>query len=107
GVAFAEGVIGKNFDRGQVPADPIDRSRDIRELGYSIGIVQDASKWAQAGVRYDRYNADRDAAEQQGIAFVQTQQILSTWAFLAAAQWTTGRVVLEYEHKRNPFGRND
>src|SRR5439155_25348910 len=28
GVAFAEGVIGKNFDRGQVPADPIDRSRD-------------------------------------------------------------------------------
>jgi hypothetical protein len=69
--------------------------------------VQNASTWAQAGVRYDRYNADRDAAEQQGLAFVQTQQILSTWAFLAAVQWTTGRLVVEYDHNRNPFGRND
>ena len=107
GVAFFEGVIGKNFDRGVVDADPITASRDIRELGFSAGVVQDASKWAQVGVRYDRYNADRDAAEQQGLSFVQTKQIFSTTSFLAVFRWTTARVIVQYDHVENPFGRAD
>src|SRR5262249_9664548 len=37
GYAFAEGVIARNLDRGAVYADPVKRSRDLRELGVVVG----------------------------------------------------------------------
>nr|HEX4315265.1 hypothetical protein [Kofleriaceae bacterium] len=107
GWAFAEGVIAKNLDRGLVYADPIAGGRDVRELGYSAGVVQDATEWGQFGARYDRYDADRDAATQGGLMFVQTKQIFSTLSVYGALRWTTTRLQLQYDHNRNPFGLAD
>lgn len=108
GYAFAEGVIAKNLDRGLVYADPLGKiGRDVRELGVVVGVVQDIGEHASAGVRYDRYVADRDAAEQLGVDFVQTHQLFSTWAVMAATRWGSTRVMVEYDHNNNPFGRND
>jgi len=38
---------------------------------------------------------------------VQTQQVFSTWGFLAAARWDTARLSIEYDRVRNPLGLSD
>ncbi|MFT3692870.1 MAG: hypothetical protein QM831_07000 [Kofleriaceae bacterium] len=102
-----EGAIAKNLDRGVVYADPIARSRNVRELGFVVDLVQELGKYALAGVRYDRYNADRDAAETEGAATVYTHEVFSTVSVLAAAKIDTARLSVQYDHVTNPFGRSD
>ncbi len=107
GVLQVEAAIAKNLDRGVIYADPIARSRDVRELGVAIGVVQDLGEYALAGVRYDYYNADRDANERVGVVTVYTHEVFATFAVMAAARWSTARVTAEYDHVTNPFGRDD
>ncbi len=107
GKAFFEGAISTNLDRGVYYADPIATSRDLRELGFAAGVVQSLTEHGLAGVRYDRYNADRDASQQAGISLVGVDRVFDTWAFLAAGIWHTSRLSFEYDHVRNPFGLSD
>ena len=107
GEAFFEGALATNLDRGVYYADPVATARDLRELGYMVGVVQHVTPYALAGVRYDYYDADRDAAEQSGVHLVGVHRVFSTWAFLAAAQRGTARLTVEYDHVKNPFGRDD
>jgi hypothetical protein len=107
GVAQLEGAIATNLDRGVIYADPINASRNLRELGFSADVVQDLGPHAQAGVRYDYYDGDRDANEVAGTTVVQTRQIFQTWGFMAAARWDTARLSIEYDRVRNPLGRAD
>ena len=90
-----------------IEADPIASSRDLREAGFDVGVVQAITPWAQAGIRYDRYNADRDASEREGVTLVQTNEIFSTLALMVAARRGTGRLMVEYDVNRNPYGRAD
>jgi hypothetical protein len=107
GMLQFEGAIAKNLDRGVIYADPIARSRDVRELGFSLALEQELGPWALAGVRYDRYDADRDAAERDGVTTVYTHEVFSTLSVMAAAKWKTARLTLQYDHATNPFGRSD
>jgi hypothetical protein len=107
GNAFFEGAIATDLDRGLYYADPIANSRKLRELGYQIGATQHLGPHALAGIRYDRYDADRDAAEQDGTMLVGVHRVFSTWAFLAAALWGNTKLSFEYDHARNPLGRDD
>jgi hypothetical protein len=107
GQAFFEGAIATNLDRGIYYADPIATSRDLRELGFMVGAIQHVTDNAIVGVRYDRYDADRDAMAQLGVTLVGTHRVFSTWAFLAAAVRGTARLTLEYDHAQNPLGRSD
>ncbi|MCX5742710.1 MAG: hypothetical protein NT062_09460 [Proteobacteria bacterium] len=108
GVAFVEVALATNLDRGVIYADPIARGmRDLRELGVAIGVVQDVTRHAQVGVRYDRYDGDRDAQEREGVDIVTTYQRFSTLAIMAAARWSGARFVLEYDREQNPYGRGD
>ena len=96
GTAFAEAVLATNLDRALVYADPVAASRDYRERGFSVGVVQNLGAYAQAGVRYDRYNADRGE-----------HRIFSTLSVMATARWHEARVVAQYDHDRNPLARAD
>jgi hypothetical protein len=107
GVAFAEAIIATDLDRAVIYADPIANARELRELGYSIGVVQNITPYAQAGVRYDYYDGDRDAHQMIGVALVNTRQIFSTLSFMAAALWNGARFTAQYDHQRNPFGIGD
>jgi hypothetical protein len=107
GAAFFEGAIATNLDRGLVYADPVAASRDLRQLGFAIGAVQDLGAYAQIGVRYDRYDADRDAMDREGVELVNVHKIFSTLAVMASARWSDARFIAEYDHERNPFGRGD
>ncbi|MGE0867151.1 MAG: hypothetical protein AB7P03_01220 [Kofleriaceae bacterium] len=106
GTAFAEGVLATNLDRGLVYADPVAQGRDARHLGMSVGVVQDLGAYAQLGARYDRYDADRDASEQQGV-MLGVDQVFSTLSVVAAGHWRDARFAVQYDHERNPFGRGD
>ncbi|MEP6864066.1 MAG: hypothetical protein ABJE66_25785 [Deltaproteobacteria bacterium] len=107
GMLQFEGAIAKNLDRGVIYADPVARSRDVRELGFSLALEQELGPWALAGVRYDRYDADRDAVEREGVTTVYTHAVFSTLSVMAAAKWKTARLTLQYDHATNPFGRSD
>jgi hypothetical protein len=89
GLAWGEIAYGTNLDRGLLVADPVDLQRDVRELGMSFAILQDAGPHAQVGVRYDRYNADRDAQIQAGVMNVHTNEIFSALDLIAAARLGT------------------
>jgi hypothetical protein len=107
GWAFFEGAIATNLDRGLIYADPIRQSRDLRQLGFAIGVVQDLGPRAQVGVRYDRYDADADAFEQLGVSLVNTKQVFSTLGVMGALRHRDARFVVQYDRERNPFGRDD
>ncbi len=107
GTAFAEGVIATNLDRGLVYADPVMASRDLRHLGFAVGVVQSVTDFAVVGVRYDRYDADRDANERLGSNVVDASKIFSTLSIMAAGRWNGARFVVQYDRNRNPFGRAD
>jgi len=107
GTAFFEAALATNLDRGLVYSDPVAASRDLRQLGFVLGAVQDLGPYAQVGVRYDRYDADRDAMDREGTALVNAHKIFSTLAIMASARWADARFTVEYDRERNPFGRGD
>ena len=107
GYAFVEGTIATNLDRGLAYADPIHSARDIRELGFVIGIVQHLGDNALVGVRFDRYDADRDAHQVLGAVNVGTQQRFQTLSVMASGEWSGARLMAQYDHATNPFGRDD
>jgi len=107
GVVFAEGAIATDLDRGVLYADPVANARELRELGYTVGFVQNVRERADFGVRYDYYNGDRDAHQTLGVAIVNTHEVFSTLSFMVAGIWHGMRLTAQYDRNRNPFGRGD
>jgi hypothetical protein len=107
GSAFFEAALATNLDRGLVYADPVAVSRDLRQLGFALGAVQELGAHAQVGARYDRYDADRDAMDREGVELINVHKVFSTLAIMASGRWNDARLTLEYDHERNPFGRGD
>jgi hypothetical protein len=107
GLAFAEVVAATNLDRGLIYADPIASARDLRELGFTVGAVQNVTPYARVGVRYDRYNGDRDAFQRAGVELVGVDQVFSTLSVMAMGVWHEARFMVQYDRGRNPFGLGD
>ena len=64
------------------------------------------TRWAQLGVRYDRYNPDADANDVRNGVQVIKDPSWSTLAATAAFRWRGyGRVIAEYDHNENALGR--
>ena len=106
GLAYAEVALGTNLDRGLIYADPIRAGRDARQLGFQVGVVQNVTEHAQVGVRYDRYAADRDASERLGLELVGAEPVFSALGVMASARIGDARLVVQYDHEKNPFGRD-
>jgi hypothetical protein len=104
GRAFFEAAIATNLDRAVYYADPITTARDLRELGYMLGVVQHVTRHALVGARYDFYDADRDATAPLGTTLVGVHRQFSTLALLAAGMRGTLRLSVEYDLARNPLG---
>jgi hypothetical protein len=103
---YGEVVRAQNLDRGVEPADPVGTGRDVRELGMYVGFTQELTRWAMVGLRYDRYDPDADASEQQGKVRVPRDSTYSTVAIAAAFRWAPLRVIVEYDHNHNALGRS-
>jgi hypothetical protein len=103
---YGEIVAGNNIDRALQIADPIVKARDLRELGFYIAVTQEITQWAMVGIRYDRYDPDRDSNDLRGGVQVPLDATYSTLAIAAAGRFAGyGRLVLEYDHNTNPLGR--
>lgn len=102
-----EVVRASNLDRGIFVADPIASSRDLRESGWYVGITQEITRWAQVGVRYDRYDPDSDANEREPFAVVTRDLSSSTWSIMAAGRLAFARLVAQYDHRQNALGRDE
>jgi hypothetical protein len=103
----AELIWATNLARALLPADPVAVGHPLRELGWYVGVTQQLTRWAAIGLRYDRYDPDADAREQAGAQLVPRDRTFSTWALVAAAfypPWV--RLSLEWDHNRNPLGRD-
>jgi hypothetical protein len=103
---YGELTYATNLDRALFVADPVAAARDLRELGYYIAVTQELTSWAAVGVRYDRYDPDRDANDLRGGVQVPRDSSYSTFAVAAAARYAGyGRLILEYDHNTNALGR--
>jgi hypothetical protein len=107
GKGLAEIVVAQNLDRGLLIGDPIAQSRDLRELGWHFDLEQQVTNWALIAVRYDRYQPDRDASEVLGTELIAINPTWSTWTVVAGLTRDPLRLLLGYEHERNPLGRGD
>ena len=95
-----------NLDRGLLPSDPLVSGRNLRQLGYYLGVVQGLTRHASVGVRYDWYQPDADATERHGANLVPRNGRFATLA--VAAAWIHGpslRVVVQYDRNWNALGR--
>src|SRR5262249_53567211 len=87
-------------------ADPVALGRDLRELGFGVSVIQELPEGFVAGVRYDRYNPDADAHDQQGASLVPVDSSLSTWAFVGAWRYQNIlRLIAEVDLNKNALGR--
>ncbi len=107
GYAFFEGVLATNLDRGVAYADPIRSSRDIRELGFALGAVQHLGDNAAVGIRYDRYDADRDAHLVEGVMNIGNVQRYETLSFMVSGMWNGAKLMAQFDSAKNPFGLSD
>lgn len=102
----AEIVRASNLDRGLYVADPVATGYDLRELGGYVGVTQEITRWAQVGVRHDRYDPDADASERLPFALVARDLTLSTWSMFVAARAPFGRLVAQLDLRKNAQGRD-
>lgn len=100
----AEIVRAKNLDRGVEVADPVARGRDLRELGWTVGVAQELTRYAQIAVRYDVYDPDADARRSSASEVVPVDARYRTWSFAASARVEHYRLMLEYDHRDNALG---
>ena len=106
-VLRGEVVWAQNLDRGIEPADPVAAGRDLREFGWYAGFTQEVTRWAQIGVRYDRYQPDADASTGIAGNLVPKDATFTTLAIMAAARYKKGRLTFQYDHNTNAIGRTD
>lgn len=103
---YGELVWASNLDRFLVPADPLALGRPLRELGWYVAATQQLGRWAQVGVRYDRYDPDADKTEKVAASTVSRDLTFSTLSVVAALTWGTyARLSLEWDHNTNALGR--
>lgn len=98
-------IRAQNLDRGLEIADPVGMGRDLRELGWYLGVTQELGRYAVIGLRYDRYDPDADADEQRAATLVPRDRSFATIAAAASLRLAPGRLVAEYDHNDNTLGR--
>jgi hypothetical protein len=107
GKLYGELIYAVNLDRRLFVADPIATGRDARELGVMAALRQALTRHAELGLRYDRYEPDRDASSRRGTRVVPYDASFETYGIALA--WCTLpqlRVTMQYDHRSNPLGRD-
>jgi len=100
----AEIVSAVNLDRGLEVADPVGAGHDLREVGWSVGVTQELTKWAMIGARYDAYDPDADASQQRAANLVPVDRTYWKLALMGMFRYEQARLLLEYDLDGNPLG---
>lgn len=109
-----EVMLASNMDRALYIADPVLLGRDLRELGYSIGLTQEIFSYGIVGFRYDSYDPDSDAFATIGGTVLPSKETIRTYSPLIGVVLPDhahllfpdeARLLFEYDVIRNELGR--
>jgi hypothetical protein len=110
---LAEAAIATNLDRGLLVSDPVATGADLRQISAYAAIVQDATRWALVGIRYDLYDANADLLDARRGRFVPANTAIHTISPLVGAvlpagvvRGFRGRLVLQYDASIDTLGRD-
>ncbi|HEY1697832.1 MAG TPA: porin [Polyangiaceae bacterium] len=104
---YGEFVLAQNLDRGLYVADPIVTNVDQREMGYYAGIVQEVTRWAVVGLRFDVYDPNLDASDSRGGKLLPFSEAITTWSpMVGLVLPDRARLVLQYDAIDNAFARS-
>ena len=103
---YGEFVLASNLDRGLYIADPVVTGVDQREMGYSIGAVQEVTKWGVVGLRYDFYDPNSDAFDKRGGKLLPYSEAITTWSPMVGLVLPDRvRLLLQYDAIHNAYAR--
>jgi len=101
-----EVMLASDMDRSLFLADPVLLGRDLRELGYAVGITQEIFGYGVVGFRFDSYDPDSDALATQGGQVLPTSETIRTWSpLIGIALPDRARLLFQYDVIRNNLGR--
>jgi hypothetical protein len=104
---YGELQLASNLDRSLVVADPVLTGNDYREIGWSLGFVQEVGKYAAFGFRTDFYNPNGDFfALQGGKNLPSTQKIRTFSPMVAAVLPGRARLVFQYDATKDYLARD-
>lgn len=111
-MVYGEIATAVNLDRAVAPADPVLLGRDQRSLGYYLAAVQELTKHASVGLRFEHYEPSADALELFGGMTVVTRRRFRTLTSALSANLpleggARARLLLEYEYQKNSLGRDN
>ena len=100
--------LGNNMDRGFVVSDPTLLSRDARQIGYVISILQEAGDYLVVGFRTDYYNPDSDSSDTQNGVPVQPNDLsIRTYSPIVGLRFQRrARLMFQYDFVRDALGRD-
>jgi len=110
---WAEVTLGSNLDRGLYVSDPVEVGSDLRQLQVYAALIQELTKWAIVGFRYDFYDPNTDLLDRRRGVFVPAQAGMHTFSPLAGAVLPEnlapgfrGRLVFQYDAILDALGRD-
>jgi hypothetical protein len=109
---YGEVALAVNLDRAIAVADPVLLGRDQRSLGFYIAAVQELTKHASLGVRFEQYDPNADALELfDGMTVVTRRRFRTLTSGVAGhlplGGGVRGKILAEYEAQRNSLGRDN
>jgi len=104
---FVEAVAAVNLDRGLFIASPTPSTPDMREFGWHVGFIQEVTRYAVVGFRYDSYNPDSDLLDSRGGKFLPNNQTIATYSPLVGVTLPDrARLVFQYDFIRDHLARD-
>lgn len=83
---LAELVVASNLDRSSFISDPLTSGHDERQLGYNVALLQDITRYALLGFRYDYYDPRADVFTNKNGKVVPTKASVKTFSPLVGAR---------------------
>lgn len=110
---LAEATLAENLDRGFFVADPFAAGAGIRHMQAYAAVLQDVTRWAIVGLRYDIYDFDSDLLSRRGGRAVPADSNIHTFSPLVGAvlpggivPGVRGRIVFQYDVVLDALGRD-
>lgn len=104
---YGEAVLASNLDRGFYVADPVSTGYDIRELGWSVGAVQDVTKWGFVAFRADAYDPNSDFYDERLGQFIPTDASVLTLSPAAGVRIPeVAKLTVQYDYVVDHLARD-
>ncbi len=104
---YGEFVLAQNLDRGLYVANPVTTGLDQRELGFYVAAVQEVTRWAVIGLRYDFYDPNSNVFDRRsGMLIPYSEAIKTVSPLVALVLPDRARLLLQYDIIHNAYARS-